>query len=454
MLADVKWVANLKTLVAYHEQKVSRGVAERIYAGNFLNEAKDLTTEMIHYHFNQFLDLRDDVKKPLLHVSVNFHPDDASGLSQQKLQNISREYMKAIGMHKQPYVVYLHTDAAHPHFHIISPRISGDSHPICIVVKWEYQKMVKAMEQKYQLTPSGRKHVSREPASWRDDYAQKVEYGVAPTVPAMAKAIESVTDKYKFTTLSAYNSALREYNVQAKEVSSRLKAHQHRGLIYRALDSKGNNVGTAILASRFYCKPTLPNLEKKFRENARLMERPRAFLTSRIDSVAEELHANIQGYFRALEDERITTIIRHNKRGQIHEFSYVDHENCCVFEEKDLPEQCSARTVLSRFGYQELLVDRGEARANSPEPLLVRESEPRKQSQTGKGLELELGKEPELRKKKEPPKKPELIKFSVATELLEGSPLAEQFKRRGKTPTREKVPQRVPDRSIEIPRDF
>lgn len=244
----------------------------------------------------------------------------------------------------------------------------------------------------------------------------------------MAKAIETVVKKYRFTSLEAFNSALREYNLQA-QVTSPHAADQHRGLTYMILSSEGERIGPPVASSIFYCKPTLPNLEEKFRENGRAMDGPKAHLLFRMNSVAQRTHSGIQGYFSALRNERISTVIHHSRAGEVLGFTYVDHENRCVFEEAELPQACSARKILARFGLQDALlaVDQSRERIHPQGPTLLKEPERAYESQ------------PRGEPAAKPQKRRMLIKRSVATELLPGSPLAERFKGREKTPEAEEA---------------
>jgi len=50
------------------------------------------------------------------------------------------------------------------------------------------------------------------------------------------------------------------------------KMYEKRGLIYTALDDKGNKIGTPIKASDFYSKPTFKYLEQKFMQNEPLRQ--------------------------------------------------------------------------------------------------------------------------------------------------------------------------------------
>lgn len=59
--------------------------------------------------------------KPIIHISLNPHPDDV--LSDSQLADIAKEYMDKLGYGNQPYMVYKHEDIARHHIHIVSIRV-------------------------------------------------------------------------------------------------------------------------------------------------------------------------------------------------------------------------------------------------------------------------------------------------------------------------------------------
>jgi hypothetical protein len=69
-------------------------------------------------------------KTNTLHVSLNF--DKSEKLSADVLNSIACSYMEKIGFSEQPYLVYGHTDAAHPHVHIVTTLIQGNGKRIPI----------------------------------------------------------------------------------------------------------------------------------------------------------------------------------------------------------------------------------------------------------------------------------------------------------------------------------
>ncbi len=48
------------------------------------------------------------------------------------MKDIASQYMQKIGFGKQPYLVYRHNDAGHPHIHIVSTNIQKDGSRISL----------------------------------------------------------------------------------------------------------------------------------------------------------------------------------------------------------------------------------------------------------------------------------------------------------------------------------
>jgi len=111
----------------YNEQKVDRGTAECLTAANFLKDRERLTVEEKLHCFERRMQLNERVSTNL-HITLNFDPRD--NLSNERMRQIAKMYMDDIGFGRQPYLVYRHHDAGHPHCHIVSTHIRSDGSPI------------------------------------------------------------------------------------------------------------------------------------------------------------------------------------------------------------------------------------------------------------------------------------------------------------------------------------
>ena len=61
-------------------------------------------------NFRLFMPKMGKTKKPVLHISLNPHPDDR--LSDQDFEILAREYLDKLGFGEQPYVIYKHEGAS------------------------------------------------------------------------------------------------------------------------------------------------------------------------------------------------------------------------------------------------------------------------------------------------------------------------------------------------------
>jgi hypothetical protein len=213
-------------------------------------------------HFERLTSLNERTTTNSLHVSLNFDPSEK--LSNEKLQEIAKAYMQKIGFEKQPYLIYRHYDAGHPHIHIISTNIQEDGKRISLhnLGKNQSEKARKEVEKEFGLVHAEGKKL-QESLTLQQVNAQKLSYGKYETKKALSNVLATVVIQYKYTSLAELNAVLQLYNAMADggKVGSRL--YNYRGLHYRVLDGNGNKTGVPIKASDFYFKPTLKYLEKK-----------------------------------------------------------------------------------------------------------------------------------------------------------------------------------------------
>src|SRR5207249_4466889 len=144
--------------------------------------------------------------------------------------------------------------------------------------------------------------------------------------------LDVVLNKYKYTSLHELNAVLQQYNVMADRGSEKSRIYQHRGLVYRVLDERGNKIGVPIKASLIYNKPTLKFLEEKFASNdiGRQNHKPR--IKNAIDlALLKYENLSLSDLMKVLEKEGIHTALHRNAGGIIFGITYVDHRSKCVF---------------------------------------------------------------------------------------------------------------------------
>ncbi len=176
--------------------------------------------------------------------------------------------MDKIGFGDQPYLVYQHLDAGHPHIHIVTTNIqkNGKRIPLHNIGKNQSTQARKEIETIYKLVKAdGQNKLQSEEI--KPLYAQRITYGKSPTKRGITNVLDAVLPKYKYASLAELNAVLKLYNLTADRGKVDGIIFRKRGLVYRVLDERGNKIGVPVKASSIYNKPTLLFLEEKFKEN-------------------------------------------------------------------------------------------------------------------------------------------------------------------------------------------
>lgn len=357
MVAVIHSGASLRAALNYNEKKVSAEQAVCIAAKNYPKQVEHLSvSQKLNFLQNQAsLNLRSKVNS--VHISLNF--DTSEQMDKEKLNEIAASYMDKIGFGQQPFLVYEHKDAGHPHIHLLTTNIRSDGSriPLHNLGKNQSEKARKEIEMEFNLVKAdGRKKQFDQqikPAMISADYG-KVE-----TKKAIANVLAGVVDRYKFTSIPELNAALRRYNVLADRGHEESRTFQKGGLHYRVLDSAGKPVGVPIKASDFAQKPTLKYLQNRFQVNQELRQKDKTRVQNAIDMpIYGQKNITLDRLVRALSKESIDTVIRKNEAGLIYGLTYVDHRTKAVFNGSSLGKKYSAK------GIQERILERNPAAEN------------------------------------------------------------------------------------------
>lgn len=66
------------------------------------------------------------ITKPVAHISLAFSAQDREKLTNEKMLEISQEYMKKMGYGNTQFIAVRHNDTDHPHLHLIINRVDFD----------------------------------------------------------------------------------------------------------------------------------------------------------------------------------------------------------------------------------------------------------------------------------------------------------------------------------------
>lgn len=346
MVCKVRSGKNIKGALNYNEQKVKEGVAECIGAANFIGEHQHFTFFNKLGRFEQLTEKNPRAKTNCVHISLNF--DVSEKLSQNKLNEIAADYMEKIGFGDQPYLVYQHNDAAHPHLHIVTTNIQEDGKRISIhnLGKNQSEAARKEIENKYGLVKAG----STPKQNLHTNCLNKAVYGKSETKRTIDNIVGQVMKHYKFSSLTEFNAVLRQYNVMADRGKEGMVMFNKNGLLYSMLDTKGNKVGVPIKASALNCKPTLKNLDQHFQRGLAPNATGKERVTNFVDSFfRDDGHHTRAGFCNYMASHGINAVFRENKEGRVYGLTFIDNKSGAVFNGSNLGKGYSGQVLVKRF---------------------------------------------------------------------------------------------------------
>jgi hypothetical protein len=328
---------SIRGALSYNERKLAKGHAELLVAEGFFQEGSALGFSAKIKRFELLIEKNNNKSKVnTLHISLNFPPEET--VAEGKMRQIARDYMQRIGFAGQPFLVYRHKDAHHPHFHIVTTNIRENGKAISLhkIATRLSNPARKAIEIEYGLiqAESRKKRASVLPTQLPLSPAR---YGKEETKHAITNIL-AVLLTYKFSDFDQYNALLRQVSVTADRGRPGSQMFNRGGLVYSLLDENGRKAGVAIKASSIYSSqgaPTLKNLEGRFQQNAgkKLVALP---LASKI--LAEAVNRSKHGgqLKSHLAKVNIGFTVALDPTGRAVSATFIDHRRRAVFSNEEL----------------------------------------------------------------------------------------------------------------------
>lgn len=358
MVAVIKTSSSIRSILNYNEDKVEIGKAECISAVNYPLELEKLSFTSKLNRFLKLAELNTNAKRNTVHISLNFDPSENH--SKEKLAEIADTYMEKLGFGRQPYLVYQHYDAGHPHCHIVTNNIQRDGKRIDLhllgIRKSEPAR--KEIEEMYGLVKAeGRKQ--KEQFSLNPIDVGRVEYGKAESKKAINSVLNKVLFDYKYSSLPELNAVLNLYNVHAERGSEESRVFKNNGLLYKILDKDSKPIGVPIKASEFYSRPTLKFLEEKFRVNETKKQYCKSHVKNALrQAFFDERMTSVQKLSEKLKDEAIHTILRKSNEGKLYGITFIDFKTQSVVNGSSLGKEFSAKGIQKTCAMNILALER------------------------------------------------------------------------------------------------
>lgn len=346
MVAIIKITGSLTRALDYNERKVNKGVAQCIGSGNYPVDLDRTGYELKIQRFIRRAQLNPNAKRNCMHITLNFAPSENH--PPQRLIAISQIYLERIGFGKQPYLIYQHHDAGHPHIHIITTVIDREGKRIDmsnLVIK-KAEPARKEIEKLFGLI---RAEKSKEAVESLSHPLKRIEYGKVETKKAIHQVLNFILHQYRYTCLEELNALLEQYNIHVQRCTGRQSAMKCPGLVYSIITPQGKTMGIPIKASAFYNKPTMHFLDQRFKINMMVSREDRIRL-SQVVNISLFKSISLHHFLKSLAAKGITTILKRDSRENICKLCYIDHKSRAVLSIDSIGQQYHSRDLKEDLG--------------------------------------------------------------------------------------------------------
>ena len=342
MVAKISIGSSLYGALSYNGMKMNRDEGRVLGANKIILPADGhIDIARMVENFNLFMPKTGRTKKPVLHISLNPHPDDK--LTEQQYEILAREYLDKLGFGEQPYIIYKHMDIDRHHIHIVTVNVNEQGKRLNQDFLFRRSKKITTeLEEKYNLHKAQREKISPDTPIRKIDPSGDIKRQVANTV-------KMVGMRYKFQTIGEYNAILSLYNVRCEPTDGRVNGREYHGLVYFATDDNGKTIATPFKASRlgkFASRTAIDGRFERAKEKIDVAPAKRKVA----DAIA---HSTDNADFIAkLKEHNIDVVLRYTEEGRIYGVTFIDHNTMTVLNGSRLGKEFSANAINERFNNQ------------------------------------------------------------------------------------------------------
>lgn len=343
MVAKISIGSSLYGALCYNGEKVNKENG-RILGSNKIIIPVDGKADIgqMAENFRLFMPKMGKTKKPVLHISLNPHPDDR--LSDQDFEILAREYLDKLGFGDQPFVIYKHEDIDRHHIHIVTVNVNEEGKRLNQDFLYRRSKKITTeLEEKYHLHKAQREKISPDTPITKVDPSGDIKRQVANTV-------KMVGMRYKFQTMGEYNAVLSLYNIRCEQTDGRVNGREYHGLVYFATDDNGNVIANPLKASRLGKFASRTAIDGRFE---RAKEKIDVAPTKRKVADALNQSSGKDDLVAKLKEHNIDVVFRYTDEGRIYGVTFIDHDTLTALNGSRLGREFSANALNARFNQEQ-----------------------------------------------------------------------------------------------------
>lgn len=335
MVAKISIGNSLYGALVYNGEKLNKERGKLISSNKIYNDGSgSLDIRRAFEDFKRWIPAHTRTERPMMHISLNPHPDDR--LTDAQFSQLADDYMKMMGFVNVPFIVFKHEDIDRYHLHIVALRVDTDGR--CISDKnnfYKNKKVCRELEKKYGLKVAEREKVSPDTPITKVDPNGDIKRQVQNTVKLVGM-------RWQFQSIGEYNAILGLYNVRCEMTDGKVNGREYHGLVYFATDDNGNTIATPLKASRLGKFASRTAVEGKFeRDREKIDIKP----TKRLVSDAMAAATGKDDFIAKLMEKNIDLVLRYNADGRLYGATFVDHNNHVALNGSRLGREFSANAL-------------------------------------------------------------------------------------------------------------
>lgn len=339
MVAKISIGSSLYGALTYNSEKINEAKGRVLGANKIVLPADgNINIGKMVENFKAFMPKMGKTKKPVLHISLNPHPDDK--LTDQDFEILAREYLDKLGFGEQPYILYKHEDIDRHHIHIVTVNVNEQGKRLNQDFLYRRSKKITTeLEEKYGLHKAQREKISPDTPITKVDPSGDIKRQVQNTVKLVGM-------RWKFQTLGEFNAILSLYNIRCEPTDGKVNGREYHGYVYHATNDRGETIATPFKASRlgkFASRTAVEGMLERAKDKIDIKP------TKRI--VADVMaRSNSKDDFMAnLKEKGIDLVLRYNADGRLYGATFVDHNTKTVLNGSRLGKEFSANTLHAWF---------------------------------------------------------------------------------------------------------
>ena len=343
MVAKISIGSSLYGALSYNGEKINKEEG-RILGSNKIIIPVDGKADIgqMAENFKLFMPKMGKTKKPVLHISLNPHPDDK--LSDQDFEILAREYLDKLGFGEQPYVIYKHEDIDRHHIHIVTVNVNEEGKRLNQDFLFRRSKKITTeLEEKYNLHKAQREKITPDMPIKKVDPAGDIKRQVANTV-------KMVGMRWKFQSMGEYNAILGLYNVRCEQTDGRVNGREYHGLVYYTTDDNGNVIATPLKASRLGKFASRTAIDGRFE---RAKDKIDIAPTKRRVADALAQSSGKDDFIVRLKERNIDVVFRYTDEGRIYGVTFLDNDTQTALNGSRLGKEFSANALNARFSQEQ-----------------------------------------------------------------------------------------------------